>query len=195
MQDKDQKLIWENYQTKLTEGADARTSDMTEMEKLKLAADAAKRGKGPLADQETQPRQVKQENIRSSDPEAFKLTADDITQAEAKYNGMRMSKFVNKHMDDLQKKQPVVLQGWNIQKHYGEVHSNQSSKIPGESIQDALEGIGGVISVDRAVADEQREGPKRVFIVTDYSTDPQEHARVAAAQGHQARDMARWRHD
>ena len=195
MQDKDQKLIWEKYQTKLTESADSGTSDLTEMEKLKLATDAAKRGKGPLADQETPDKHVKQESSRDPDPEAFKLTADEIEKAEAKYNGMRMSKFVNRHMDELQKKQPVVLQGWSIQKHYGEVHSNQSSKIPGDSIKDALEGIGGVISVDRAVADEQREGPKRVFIVTDYSTDPQEHDQITSAQDHQARDMVRWQHD
>ena len=195
MQDKDQKLIWEKYQTKLVEGTDGGTSDLTEMEKLKLAADAAKRGKGPLADQETEDKQVKQESLRDPGPDAFKLTADDIAEAEAKYNGMRMSKFVNKHKDILQKQQRVVLQGWNIQKHYGKVHSNQSSKIPGDSIQDALEGIGGVISVDRAVADEQREGPKRVFIVTDYSADSEQHDQITSARGHQARDMARWRHD
>ena len=195
MQDKDQKLIWEEYQNKLTEGTDGGTSDLTEMEKLKLAADAAKRGKGPLADQESEDEQVKQESLRDPGPDAFKLTSDDIAEAETKYNGMRMSKFVNKHKDDLQKEQPVVLQGWNIQKHYGKVHSNQSSKTPGSSIEDALKGLGGVISVDRAVADEQREGPPRAFIVTDFKVDLDEYKQILAAHGHQARDMARWRHD
>lgn len=54
MRDKDQKLIWENY---------------TEREKFKLAADAAKRGKGPLADTKPKENKVRKENsFQSADP-------------------------------------------------------------------------------------------------------------------------------
>ena len=68
MQDKDQKLIWEGYQNKLTEGTDGGTSDLTDMEKLKLAADAAKRGKGPLSDQKPEEENVETEsNFQTSD--------------------------------------------------------------------------------------------------------------------------------
>lgn len=194
MQDKDQKLIWEEYQNKLTEGTDGGTSDLTEMEKLKLAADAAKRGKGPLADEQPEEEPVKQEGLRDEDPNDFKLTADDVDEFEAKHNGMRLSKFVDKHKSDLDKEQPVVLQGWNLVKHYGKVHSQQTSRIPGDSIEDAIRGT-GAISVDRAVADELRPGAQRAFIVTDFKVDLDEYKQVRAARGHQARDMARWRHD
>lgn len=44
----DSNLIWESYQEKITEGTDGSTDDLTEREKMKLAAHAAKKGKGPL---------------------------------------------------------------------------------------------------------------------------------------------------
>ena len=47
---KDTQLIWEAYDSKLTnETMKPKTSEMTEREKFKLAALAAKSGKGPLA--------------------------------------------------------------------------------------------------------------------------------------------------
>lgn len=45
----DSNLIWESYNKKLSEGTDGSTDDLTEREKFKLAAHAAKKGKGPLA--------------------------------------------------------------------------------------------------------------------------------------------------
>lgn len=194
MQDKDQKLIWENYHNKLQEGTDGSTSDLTDRERLKLAAAAKKQGKGPLADDKPD-EQVKAEGSRRPEgPDDFKLTADELDHAESEYNGMRLSKFVNKHASDLNKQQPVVLQGWDIVKHYGKVHAQQTSKVPGDSIEDAIRGT-GAISIDRAVAEEQRPGAQRAFIVSYYSNDLDEYKQTRAARGHQAKDMARWRHD
>ena len=68
MQDKDQKLIWESYKETLDEGTDGGTSDLTEREKFKLAADAAKKGKGPLADKESEEDDVKEESSSLRDP-------------------------------------------------------------------------------------------------------------------------------
>lgn len=48
----DSNLIWESYNKKLSEGTDGNTDDLTEREKMKLAAHAAKKGKGPLAKEE-----------------------------------------------------------------------------------------------------------------------------------------------
>lgn len=195
MQDKDQKLIWENYKSNLQEGTDGSTSDLTDHEKLKLAAGAAEQGKGPLAVNKPDDDKVKAEASRGSDdPDAFKLTADDLEQAESEYEGVRLSKFVDEHRSDLDKQQPVVLQGWDLVKHYGKVHAQQTSKVPGDSIEDAIRGT-GVISIDRAVADEQRPGAQRAFIVSDFKVDLDEYKQVRAARGHQAKDMARWRHD
>ena len=50
----DSNLIWESYTSKLSEGTDGSTKDLTPSEKMKLAAHAAKKGKGPLA---TKPRE------------------------------------------------------------------------------------------------------------------------------------------
>jgi hypothetical protein len=110
MQDEDQKLIWESY---LNEGTDGSTSDLTEREKMKLAAYAAKKGKGPLA--------VKKENqvdrIRNPDPEDFRMTADDWSKAEQEFGGLRLSKFVQQH--DVEMEQPVAVHATYVQKHYG----------------------------------------------------------------------------
>ena len=48
----DSNLIWESYNNKLSEGTDGSTDDLTVREKMKLAAHAAKKGKGPLAKEE-----------------------------------------------------------------------------------------------------------------------------------------------
>jgi len=55
MKDRDSKLLWEAYDSGLEEGTDGSTDDLTEREKFKLAAAAAKAGKGPLADKPKPP--------------------------------------------------------------------------------------------------------------------------------------------
>ena len=45
----DSNLIWESYTKQIPEGTDGNTDDLTPEEKMKFAAYAAKKGKGPLA--------------------------------------------------------------------------------------------------------------------------------------------------
>lgn len=70
MQDKDQKLIWESY---VTEGTDGETSDLTPREKMKLAALAAQKGKGPLAVKE-------EENTEQRDTDYERMPVDELKQ-------------------------------------------------------------------------------------------------------------------
>lgn len=153
MQDKDQKLIWEKY-NKIEEGTDGSTSDLTEFEKMKLAAAAAKKGKGPLA--------VKKE---ASSDDDFKMTESDFDQAEKELGGMRLSKFVKEH--DVDEKRPVSIHATHVQKHYGKIHTHEYSPTTGDSIADAMRGFGGG-KLENLLRDERTRG--RTYIITKVDT-------------------------
>lgn len=159
MKDEDQKLIWENY-IKIEEGTDGSTSDLTDREKMKLAAYAAKKGKGPLA--------VKKENrtdrMINPDPDDFKMTEDDWSEAEQKTGGLRLSKFVQQY--DVDKEQSVAIHATYIQKHYGKIHTAQKGSVTGTSIADAIRGFGGG-TLKSALSTEQRMGKGLIITKVD----------------------------
>ena len=187
MQDKDQKLIWENY---LNEGTDGSTSDLTEREKMKLAAHAAKKGKGPLV--------VKKENradrIHNPDPEDFRMTEDDWAKAEQEFGGLRLSKFVQQH--DVDAEQPVAVHATHVQKHYGKIHASQKGAVTGSSVADAIGGFGGG-SLKRELDAEQRMS--KGLIITKVETgdaaqaELDKKARMNASMSNWYKDLDRGR--
>ena len=148
MRDKDQKLIWENY-NKIDEGTDGSTSDLTEREKMKLTAYAAKKGKGPLAVK----KEDRSDRLRNPDPKDFRMTEDDWSKAEQKFGGLRLSKFIQQH--DVDAEQPVAVYATHVQKHYGKIHAAEKGAVTGKSIADAIGGFGSG-SLKRELDTEQR---------------------------------------
>ena len=135
------------------------------------------------------------ESYRDKDPRDFKLSEQDYTQAEEQLNGLRLSKFIEKHADELDTQKSVVIKSYHIQKHYGKVHVSERSPTPGDSIRDAVLSLGGVINIDNVSQDEEMGRPGYIIKDDQVMDDPEEIDRVRRARDHQSRDMARWRHD
>jgi hypothetical protein len=138
--DKDSQLIWEKYfqeknkkpdadgdgvpdwadkhdgeddHEEVEEGTDGSTGDLTEREKFKFAADAAKKGKGPLVDKEKpQPEPKPKQNDESygqivADEEKFLETAHkyygDMEEGDLKYHHYVLEELLE--MDELTRRE------------------------------------------------------------------------------------------
>lgn len=130
MKDRDQKLIWENYNKTIPVSKPKFTSK--EIDKL-MGMD--KNTPKPISIK------VKKEESGRPDADDFKMTDEDWSEAEQKSGGLRLSKFVQQH--DVDKEQPVAVHATYVQKHYGKIHAAQKGAVTGNSIADAIRGFGG----------------------------------------------------
>lgn len=92
-------LIWESYKNKLSEGTDGKTGDLTEREKMKLAAHAAKKNKGPLAKDKVKS-EASHDNRTKEELEAEKK---DLDSQDQKYFRVPID-HKNKKIEDAGKK-------------------------------------------------------------------------------------------
>ena len=99
------------------------------------------------------------------DPKDFRLSVDDYTAAEQQLRGVRLSNFIQKH--DANKLQPVSLHTVHVQKHYGKIHTHHKGAVTGDSIADAVRGLGGG-KLSSVLQDEERG--RSVYIVTKIET-------------------------
>lgn len=78
---------------------------------------------------------------------------------------MRLSRFVKEHDPDEPRK--VSLHTTYVQKHYGKIRMSGKSPVTGDSIADAVRGLGGG-SLDNELRSE--EGMGKGYIVTKIET-------------------------
>lgn len=130
MQDKDQKLIWENYNKSIPVSKPKFTSK--ERDRL-MGVD--KNTPKPVSIK------VNKEESDDTSTDDFKMTEDDWSKAEQESGGLRLSKFVQQH--DVNAEQPVAVHATYVQKHYGKIHAAQKGAVTGSSIADAIRGFGG----------------------------------------------------
>ena len=81
------------------------------------------------------------EAYREPDVSEFRMTDEEFENAEKELGGMRLSRFVAKYDPDEPRK--VSLHTTYVQKHYGRIDYHEKSPVTGESIADAIQGLGG----------------------------------------------------
>lgn len=96
------------------------------------------------------------------DPEDFRMSEDDFIEAEKKLKGTRLSQFIKQF--DVDEQMPVSLHVTYVQKHYGKIHTTGKSPVTGDSIADAVRGLGGG-SLKSELGSEERM--RKGYIVTD----------------------------
>ena len=96
----------------------------------------------------------------------FRMDEDDFTKVEEKLGGMRLSRFVKEH--DPEEPRVVSLHTTYVQKHYGKIRMSGKSPVTGDSIADAVRGLGGG-SLKNELRGEERMG--KGYIVTKMDTD------------------------
>ena len=94
-------------------------------------------------------------------PEEFRMTEDDFTNAEEELGGVRLSTFVKEHNPD--KPRSVALHTTYVQKHYGKIRMSGKTPVTGDSIADAVKGLGGG-GLESELRSEERMG--KGYIVT-----------------------------
>lgn len=97
--------------------------------------------------------------------EDFRMDENDFTNAEEKLGGMRLSRFVKEHDPD--ESRAVSLHTTYVQKHYGKIRMSGKSPVTGDSIADAVRGLGGG-SLENELRSE--EGMGKGYIVTKMDT-------------------------
>ena len=81
------------------------------------------------------------EAYREPDASEFRMSEDEFQNAENELGGMRLSRFIKKYNPDEPRK--VSLHTTYVQKHYGKIHQTGKSPVTGDSIADAIKGLGG----------------------------------------------------
>lgn len=102
------------------------------------------------------------EAYHDPDPEDFRMTEEDFVEAEKELKGTRLSQFVKQFDPDEQ--MTVSLHVTYVQKHYGKIHSTGKSPVTGDSIADAVRGLGGG-GLESELKSEDRMA--KGYIVTD----------------------------
>lgn len=97
-----------------------------------------------------------------NDRELFRMTEEDFKKAEKELKGTRLSHFVK--LFDVDEQMPVSLHVTYVQKHYGKIHSSGKSPVTGDSIADAVRGLGGG-SLKGELSSEERM--RKGYIVTN----------------------------
>lgn len=97
-----------------------------------------------------------------TDRDDFRMTDDDFKKAEEEFKGTRLSQFVK--LFDVHEQMPVSLHVTYVQKHYGKIHSAGKSPVTGDSIADAVRGLGGG-GLESELKSEDRMA--KGYIVTD----------------------------
>ena len=154
MQDRDQKLIWENYD----KGVPVSKPKFTSKERDRLMG-IDKDTPKPVSIE------VKKEDRDGPSMDDFKMTEDEWLKAEQETGGVRLSKFVQQH--DVDAEQPVAVHATYVQKHYGKIHAAQKGTVTGNSIADAIRGFGGG-PLKNALDEEQRKS--KGLIITKVET-------------------------
>lgn len=75
------------------------------------------------------------------DRDDFRMSDEDFKKAEKELKGTRLSQFIK--LFDIDEHMSVSLHVTYVQKHYGKIHSTGRSPVTGDSIADAVRGLGG----------------------------------------------------
>ena len=96
------------------------------------------------------------------DRDDFRMTEEDFIEAEKKLKGTRLSQFIKQFDPDEQ--MAVSLHVTYVQKHYGKIHTSGKSPVTGDSIADAVRGLGGGSLKNESRSEERMA---KGYIVTD----------------------------